>query len=132
MAKYTDFQLQKNYYDKASSYEDIDAIALSIKNILLSKPGNFPFNPSIGIDIRKYQFEFLDDQEISNIQKEIDKAISEHIPDIGLVDVIVRKINNDDGNAYLAISINTTYDGEDRILNFVIGNEKTGIINEIY
>ena len=56
MPKFIDFQLEQGDYTKAKEYEGVNATILAIRNILLSKPGNFPFNPSIGMDIRQYQF----------------------------------------------------------------------------
>jgi len=52
MADYTDFEFELGDYGKAVEYNDENAIILAVRNILLSKPGNFPFNPSIGMNIK--------------------------------------------------------------------------------
>ena len=133
MAKYLDYQLEKSDYDSAKEYKDGDALVLAIRNLLLSRPGNFPFHPSVGVNIKKYQFEFLDDTEVRTIQKEIDRAISECIPNIDAVSTIVRKIEKDN-HVYLAISINSTLNGTDSTANFLLTQEHDDIkiFNEIY
>ena len=125
--KYTDFAPAQSEYTKAAEYYDDNAIILAVKNILLSRPGNFPFNPSIGMDIRQYQFELLDDKMISNIRKELDKQISKYIPDIGEVEVQVRKVDDDYGKAYLCFSIFANINGDDISENLVLSNNGTTI-----
>lgn len=134
MAKYVDFQLEKDEYDSSRQHDDSDALILAIRNILLSRPGNFPFNPSIGVNIRKYQFELIDNTQIASIQKEIDRAIGECIPDINSVSTIVRRIDDEDGKPYLAISINSSLNGNEKTANFLLrqdGND-VKIFNEIF
>lgn len=133
MAKFLDYQFEKSDYDSAKEYKDADALVLAIRNILLSRPGNFPFHPSVGVNIKKYQFEFLDETEVRNIQKEIDRAISECIPNIDAVSTIVRKIERD-GKVYLAISINSSLNGNESTANFLLTQDHKDIkiFNEIY
>lgn len=133
-SKYLDFQLEKGDHNTAKEYTDSDAIALSIRNLLLSRPGNYPFHPSIGINIKKYQFEILDDIEVKNIQRELDVAISACIPDISSVRTYVRKIEVTNGKPYLAISISSSLDGKESTINFLLvqENDDVRIFNEIY
>lgn len=134
MPNYTDFQLVTGKYDKAEEFNDSNAIVLAIRNILLSRPGNFPFNPSVGLNIKKYQFDLLDDNEIDMIQKELDKDISLFVPDADLVNTVVTKVEGDDGKVYLGISISANISGEDTTVNFIISKEENEvkIFNEIY
>lgn len=131
--KYIDFQFQKNDYGEAISYTESAPLVLAIRNILLSRPGNFPFNPSIGVNIKKYQFDILDETEISAIQKEIDRAIVELVPDAHLVKTTVRKIDQDN-KSYLGISVSADISGEDTTANFVLLQEGNDIkiFNETY
>lgn len=108
MATYKDFRFKKSEYEKAEEYEDTDAIILAIKNILLSKPGNYPLTPSFGMNVKKYQFDLLDNQTISNIQSELNKNIAQYIPELQGVTAEVRKIEDESGNPYLCFVI---YDG---------------------
>lgn len=133
MKKYTDFQFEKSEYDRAKEYNNTDAIVLAARNVLLSKPGNFPFNPSIGVNIRKYQFEFLDSTQILAIQKEIDKALAACVPGLDTIETVVRKIDTEDGVPYLGISIRSILDGHERDINFLLVQDglDVKIFNEI-
>ena len=123
MAEYTDFQLTKGEYVKASEYYDEDAIILAIRNILLSRPGNFPFNPSIGMNIKKYQFELLDEQTLADIRSELDRQIAQYIPSLGNVSLYVTKVEADNGLPYLGISIGANMNGEKVTSNFIVGQD---------
>ena len=130
----TDFQFIQGEYGKAVEYSDENAVVLAIRNILLSKPGNFPFNPSIGMDIRKYQFDILDDTTLSTINSELKDQIARYIPDIGDVKCIVRKVEGENGSGYLCISVGVNINGNDTTANFIL-NDTDGdmkIYNEIY
>ena len=133
MAEYIDFQLKKGEYVKASEYYDEDAIILAIRNILLSRPGNFPFNPSIGMNIKKYQFDLLDDQTVADIQSELDRQIAKYIPSLGNVSVQVVKVEDDNGLPYLGIAIGANMNGEKITSNFILGQEgqTVKVFNEI-
>lgn len=133
MAKYRDFIFEKGEYDKVSEYTDASAIVLAIRNILLSRPGNFPFNPSIGMDIRKYQFDLLDTQTLSDIKSELNRSIAAYIPELEGVNVSVEKIEKD-GKSYLGISVSVDYDKDSLTTNFLLVNEKDDVrvFNEIY
>lgn len=132
MANYTDFQLELGEYGKAKEYKNDNAIVLAIRNILLSRPGNFPFNPSIGMNIRQYQFDILDDETVSNIQKELNKQIAKYIPDLGNVSANVLKIEKD-GSYYLCFSISVDGNEENITANFVMNQngDDVRIYNEI-
>ena len=120
MAKYKDFTLSQSDYDSTAEYTDNDALILAIRNILLSRPGNFPFNPSIGMDIEKYKFDLLDDQTISNIQAELNRQIAEYMPDLQNIRVSIKAITGDDGNTYLGILVSTTMNGSIVDANFLL------------
>lgn len=133
MAKYRDFLFKEGEYGKVSEYTDASAIVLAIKNILLSRPGNFPFNPSIGMDIRKYQFDLLDDQTIADIKSELNRSIALYIPELEGVSTTVKKIERD-GTSYLAISVSVEYDKDSLRTNFLLVNDRDDVrvFNEIY
>ena len=132
--EYLDYSLNKGEYNTAAEFSDEDAVILAIKNILLSRPGNFPFNPSIGMNIKKYQFEFLDDSTLSDIRNELERNIGELIPSIGNVTIDIRKIEDENGQNYLCISIGSNINGVPTEANFVLSkkNEDIFIYNEIF
>lgn len=133
MAEYTDFQLQQGEYGKAEEYIDSDAVVLAIRNILLSRPGNFPFNPSIGMNIKKYQFDLLDDQTISSIESELNRQIGQYIPALGGVVVYVTMVNDENDKPYLCISVGADIKGEPTTANFILKQDGANVevFNEI-
>ena len=133
MADYTDFEFELGDYGKAVEYNDENAIILAVRNILLSKPGNFPFNPSIGMNIKQYQFEFLDEQTVSNIQTILSKQIAKYIPSLGNVDAVVRKVELENGTPYLAIDISANLNGNPITADFILKQQEdvVSIFNEI-
>ena len=135
MAKYKDYQFDLGEYNKASEYFDNDALILGIRNILLSRPGNFPFNPSLGMDIKKYQFDLLDDKTISDINKELGRQLSLYMPDLQNIQVNVSKVDGNNGEAYLGIIVMTTMNGENVNASFLLSkneNDIVSVFNETY
>ena len=133
MPKFTDYQLQKDQYEVIKKTFDVNAIILAIRNILLARPGNFPFDPSIGINIKKYQFEFLDKETIFSIQTELNKSIAKVIPDIEGIEIKVLKIEKN-GIPYLGIAIYSIVDETEVNANFLFSQEGdiVKVFNEIY
>ena len=133
--EYLDFGLFKGTYGVANEYSDIDAIILAIRNLLLSRPGNFPFNPSLGINIKKYQFDLMDDVTISNIESELQDNVNKYIPSISDIDVFVRRVVDDDsGKVFLGIAIKTKdKNGENIDATFLFDNngDTLKVFNEI-
>jgi len=123
----------------ATEYTDTSAIILAIRNILLSRKGNFPFTPAFGMNIEKYQFDLLDEAQIEAIKSELSKHIADYIPDISSVKVSVEIVNDDDGivnegKNMLGISIISKVDSEAISSSFLL-YEKSGeltILNETH
>lgn len=129
---YKDFLCQKGTYQKAEELTNENAVVLAVRNILLSKPGNFPFNPEIGMDIKKYQFELLDDHTVATIKNELQKQLGKYIPSSTGVSAEVLTIEKDD-KTYLGISIGINTNGEDITANFLLSQDEDTVyvFNEI-
>lgn len=132
MAEYTDYILENGKYGVASEYKDENAIILAIKNILLSRPGNFPFNPTLGMNIRQYQFDVLDESTIDEIRIELNKAIAQYIPNIGNVIIDIRKVEHNE-QTYLGISVRSNMNNEEVISNFILkeNGDTLDVYNEV-
>lgn len=134
--RYTDFGLECSDYSKAVEYADSNALVLAIRNILLSKPGNFPFNPSIGMNIKQYQFELLDSDLIFEIQNELDKQIAACIPELEGITTIVKKLEDSNGHPYIGIYVAATNDEEEINASFLLSQDdntrEVSIFNEIF
>ena len=131
--EYKDFEFEMDEYGKTKEYSGTNAIILAIKNILLSRPGNFPFTPDLGADIGQYQFELLDDYTLSDIKNNILNQINKFIPAIDNVSVSVDKVESEvqgePANA-IGISVSALENGESITTNFLIVKNKE--ILEVY
>jgi len=83
--------------------KDVDAIKNSIKNILLTKRGERPFNPRFGCDLTNYLFEPADRVTESLMRSEIEYSLGEQEPRIQINRVMIE--DYPDRNSY-AITIN--------------------------
>ena len=92
--KYVDFTFNKSDYNSCEEITDATAVVNAIKTIILSRPGNFPLTPNLGVDIAKYQFDLLDDQTLSAISAEINRQIALYVPSVDNVSVTVDKVED--------------------------------------
>ena len=137
MAKYRDWMFQQSNFIKASEYTDTDAIILNIRNILLSRKGNYPDTPSFGMNIEKYQFDLLDQTQIDIIKSELAQQIAKYVPDISGVYVSIEIVNDESGlinqgRNMLGISIASKLNSQSLNTNFLL-YEQSGeltILNE--
>jgi phage baseplate assembly protein W len=139
MAQYRDFTFDQGIYGRAAEYTDTSAFILAIRNILLSRPGNYPFNPSFGMNIQKYQFDLLDDIQLNEIKSELNRQIARYLPSFQDVQVDVRKIDNVDGvdadnREMIGISVISKVGAETLASSFLLykRNGTLNIINETH
>jgi len=72
------------------SLKNENAIARSIRNLVLTLPGERFFNENLGSNVSKTVFENLDNVSASIIQSEIENSINNYEPRVNLRDVKVR------------------------------------------
>lgn len=82
-----------------------NAIARSVKNIVLTVPGEKPFDPRFGSRITNLLFENVDDITAINIETEIRNSIETYEPRVKLTSVVVQA--DIDGNSF---DVTITYD----------------------
>lgn len=133
MAKYEDFSFNRGLYNKAEEYKDAAAVVLAIKNILLSRPGNFPFTPSLGLDLERYLFEPADEQTLNQIKTDLSDQISRYIPGIEGVTINISVVEDDKPNMIpsrnvLGISIKASVGSETIDTNFLAYHDFDGLI----
>ena len=83
--------------------KNASAISRSIRNIVMTAPGEKFFNPSFGSNISKLLFENLDIITAVAIKDEIENSIRNYEPRVVLEDVLVRP--DFDNNSYDATVI---------------------------
>ena len=69
--------------------KNVNAITRSIRNIVLTTPGEKFFDPDFGSNVSKLLFENVDDITASQMQEEIEFSISNYEPRVKLIDVQV-------------------------------------------
>jgi len=134
MGDFRDCSFNRDDYLSTKEYTGTNALVLGVRNLLLSRPGNFPFNPTLGINIEKYKFELLDEKTISNIKTELESQIIQFMPSIDLVSVNVSKVTDKNGKNYLGISIQSLGSDANKNANFLLQEGEDGsidILNEI-
>ena len=69
--------------------KNVNAITRSIRNIVLTTPGEKFFDPDFGSNVSKLLFENVDDITASQIQEEIEFSINNYEPRVKLINVEV-------------------------------------------
>ena len=66
-----------------------NAIARSVRNIILTNPGEKVFDPFFGSNVSNILFETVDDITAVSIQDEIENSLKNYEPRVEIIDVIV-------------------------------------------
>lgn len=82
------FQVNPLNYDLIALKNE-SAIARSVRNLVLTQPGERFFNENLGSAISASLFENMDDMSASVIRDEIRSTINNYEPRVQLIDVIV-------------------------------------------
>jgi phage baseplate assembly protein W len=75
-----------------------NAIARSIRNLIMTVPGERPFNPTLGSNVSRLLFDPMDQMTSMNIRSEIEHTINKFEERVELLEVIVNP--NVDENEY--------------------------------
>jgi len=78
------------------------AIARSIRNLILTVPGERPFNPELGSQVSRLLFEPLDSITTESLKEQIENTINNFEPRVKLSQVIVQP-NYDRGEYDISI-----------------------------
>jgi phage baseplate assembly protein W len=96
------FQVNPLNYDLIALKNE-SAIARSIRNLVLTYPGERFFNENLGSKVSRSLFENIDEISASVIKDEIENTINNYEPRVNLIDVVVEP-NYD--NAEFNVTIN--------------------------
>ena len=91
--------------DALIGLKNANAIARSVRNIVMTYPGEKFFQPDFGSRVSRLLFENVDDITASQIQEEIEYSINNYEPRVSLVNVSV--VADNDNASFDAI---ITYD----------------------
>jgi hypothetical protein len=73
---------------KLNVLTNVDAVARSVKNLVLTNKGERPYQPFLGCDVRNRLFELNDGFTEDEIVENIEEVIGEYEPRAELIDVI--------------------------------------------
>lgn len=82
------FQVNPINYDLVT-IKNVDAINRSIRNLILTVPGEKPFQPDLGCYVSRLLFEQFTDQTANQIRREIERTIKVFEPRVELQEVNV-------------------------------------------
>lgn len=132
---YKDIDFVMNEYGKLKEYTGANAAVLAIRNIILTKKGNFPLSPSLGLDIENYQFDFLDQTTVNQLKADLLSQINTYVPSLENVSVQVEIVEGNDDYPGNAIGIMVSAIGENEKLNasFLVthDNENVNVFSEL-
>ena len=84
---------------------DASAIARSVRNLVMTVPGERPFNPTLGSGVYLLLFDPMDDMTSLNIRSEIEHTIRTFEPRVELLEVVVNP-NYDENEYNITIKFN--------------------------
>lgn len=132
---YKDIDFVMNEYGKLKEYTGANAAVLAIRNIILTKKGNFPLSPSLGLDIENYQFDFLDQTTVNQLKADLLSQINTYVPSLENVSVQVEIVEGNNDYPGNAIGIMVSAIGENEKLNasFLVthDNENVNVFSEL-
>jgi hypothetical protein len=136
MSDYRDFTFNAGSNGGIEEYDGASAVVLAIRNIILSRPGNFPLTPSLGIDVTKYAFDIGDSKTLETIKSELQSQISEYVPSVDNVSVDVSLVEDDasSGRFVLGFKVAAVTDGGPFASYWLIEvqNGISHVVNETY
>ena len=91
------FKVNPLTYDLIANKNET-AIARSIRNLILTAPGERPFNPELGSQVSRLLFEPIDDITTDALKEQIENTINNFEPRVRLRQVVVQP--NFDNNEY--------------------------------
>lgn len=83
MSKYSDFHIDFNkneFVGDISVVNDRNSVRQSLMNIILTRPGEKPFNSGFGVGLHDYLFETWSKFDQAMLQRDITWACAEHEP----------------------------------------------------
>lgn len=95
--------LDNDNFNRPVLQDDLVALAQVIQNILIYEKGTFPNQPQLGLGIRNYLFEILDNITLTTLEDEIKEQIDLFAPNDRIVDVKAEVIKNQFGEKTIGL-----------------------------
>lgn len=101
-----------------STYSTKDQLKYNILNFYLTTPGERVLNPTFGSNLKKYLFEFVNDNNLTAISDLISSELSLYFPEVELNDI---QVYAEEGSVFIKIKYKIKYSNnqDELIVNFI-------------
>lgn len=119
-------------------FTDLQGFALKLQDLILMEPGTNPNAITMGIGIRNYLFEFIDDETLSVLNREVNEQQQKFLPsDLVKSIEFYRNPNNASDNMLQVFIFINNIDGNYVNNYFAIGiskstNKNTSLLSQVY
>ena len=93
----------------ASTSTTIEAVKNNIRNLLQTNSGERFFQPNLGINLRRYAFNPIDNETTFSIQNEIADKVEMWLPFVEIKNIEIKTSDNDITTAINTLSINVIF-----------------------
>lgn len=107
--------------------EGKDAIIASVRNLLMTPLGCYPFDPTFGSLLRQQLFELADDTTFSQIQYEVKNRIEEFEPRVSVSDVTLTWTK-----PQKLCTVSVTLSIQDEVNNTKLSIDMTNSVSEMF
>ena len=138
MPQFMDYSFAPNEFNECKQLNEKEVLVYTFRNLLLSRPGNYPEMPGFGVNIVKYNLSLANQTTLDTIKDDIISQSNRYLPELSDLNVSVAFQNSDDPTdkkKYLTISISVIKNGSSITTNFIVfknENDETIILNEAY
>jgi hypothetical protein len=128
-------------FGQTQHYDGLIGLAIQCQRLLFIEPGSYPNNPELGVGLKSYQFEFLDDTTLNELSQKIKDQVAKYIPHKDNLEIQVKKISPNSGKLdnTIAIKFKMSYADSNKIKTneFIItaqqvASKKSKVVSEIY
>jgi len=96
--------LDRNVYNKPDDRKELQSYAQMLQNLIFYEPNTFPNQPSMGIGIENYEFEFLDDETLTQLESKINSQAEQFLPSVYNINIKVSTVDvNNNSNKVILI-----------------------------
>lgn len=108
------------YGDQLAKVKNENSINQALRNLILTNPGDRPFQPFIGSGVMASLFENNTPENLHSLEFYIENSIKNYEPRVNLIDVQASSVDDNENEVTVSISYNTINNPEPTIFNFIL------------
>lgn len=105
--------LEIDDYNQPKVYEGFNSLGMNIVHLLFLKQGTYPNLPDMGINIESYNFEFIDDRTLGELELLIKEQIMKYLISNGYVDLVLKILTDNEDRKVLGLAFTISNDSND-------------------